>query len=165
MVCGGVILTPSRGLIARRWRGLKGSEADACRLLCVAAQRATGCKFRLQTGRVVPATPVRTTIVRHVASGEARHILQPGATRVACFDTRRVLLRLVLFASLFSRSRQTQLVSIELSQQARRPTCSLLRVFRLAVRHMRGCGVVAQVVAGVAGRGGARSPSRARRRG
>ena len=86
---------------------------------------------------VTTATPVRTAMVRHVAIGEVRHILQPDVTHVVCFDARRALLRLVLSASLFSRSRQTQLVSIELSQQARRPTCSLLRVFRLAVRHTR----------------------------
>ena len=136
MVCGGVILTPSRGLIARRWRGPKGSDA-ACRLLLSVQLSVQQTRFGYRLVVSLPATPVRTAIVRHVAIGEARHILQPDATRVACFDTRRVLLRLVIFASLFSRSRQTQLVSIELSQHAGRPRCSLLRVFRLAARHRR----------------------------
>ena len=74
-----------------------------------------------------------------------------------CARVDNILLGLVFFASLFLRSRQTQLVSIELSQQAGRPRCSLLRVFRLAVRHTINrdlrLGRRCRLVAGVAGPG------------
>ena len=136
MLCGAVILTPSRGLITRSWRGRKAPTsppADSRLALQLSVQQAAS--FGYSTGRLVPATPVRTTIARHVAIGETRHILQPGVTNDVCFVARRAPLRSLLSASLFMSSRQTQLVSIELSQHAGRPGCSLLRVFRLAARH------------------------------